>query len=170
MKNRNTDFLRKAFFAGIIAVVVLVLVLYNLRGTARRKKASGMVVLEEAPDTLLSERSSIWNYSAGGSTYRIGEDGTLEIVTPDGTYRVMGDGSVWKKNPDGTWSRVEDPTEIARVLTEARKIAEEDGMVAAVIDSQAVDGKIDLSSLSQSQLEEIAKMLGVDVKDLKKFS
>lgn len=158
MQNRNYQRLKTIIIVIAVSFISLFIVLSCLR-SCKKTKDEKMVFLEKAPEYL---NSPYLRGEKQNSKYYIDEKGNLVITDEKGNkYIVKADGSVWRQNEDGTYSLVEGE-EKDKILAIARGQVEGNEDLQGVVNVGDIDRKIDATNLTDSQISQLARQLGLD--------
>lgn len=150
-----------AISLGCIALVSMIayIVLPSLNKKKDRVEEE-LVITEPAPQTYLYANRDGVNLTATGN---------VKVTLNGKDYVIMADGSVWEVEPNGNLKRVTDKNVINAVLTKALS-ADKNSEIADYINKEVLLENIGLASLSDSQLEKLAKQLGIDSHQLKQLA
>lgn len=168
MKNINFKRARNIIIMVLLIFVALLVALSSIR-SCKREQQSGMVVLENAPQHLLSPYIRDYRNTFDDITYYVDENGNIVIEDENGNkYIVRPDGTVWKVNDDGSLVQV-DGDEKARILSRLKQISLKDDSISSLLNERDLDRNLDLTHLSDKEIEKMAGILGVDETELKRL-
>ena len=167
MQNKNNTGYRifKIAFVSLIAFISVFLICYLLFNN-KPSPSKKMVVLEPAPNSILyPSKDNI--KTIAGQDITLSADGIMFDV--DGKkVLVKKDGSVWVVNSDGSLNPANE--EITnKALLKANEYSSKSDEVKSSISQDALEYKLDLTSLSQEELDHLAKLLGLDKTELQRL-
>ena len=167
MKNLKTFKARRILIFVLCFVVIIITALVVLSDLFKiNKNELEYVTLSQAPQSALNREYGGTNYIKPGISYSVNDSGEI-VISRDGIdYIVRSDGTVWMEDENGHYVQVKDSQTISTVLTDVLSATEQDENIKSLVNDEAITNNIDLTSLSDESLKELADALGVSQTDL----
>ena len=167
MKNLRTNRARVILgFVFILITVMIVTVIFLSKLFGVKNKGLDYVTLANAPQSILYREYGEVTYIQPGISYQISDSGDLVISIDGNNYVVKPDGSVWLVDENGNLVRVTDPEIVGQVLSYAYIAEQSNSDISHYIDKGIILDNLDLTTLSDDEIIEIAKEAGVNAKEL----